>query len=465
MPVRRHSVAVPTSRAATLPLLFVLLAAACSDPAGPSIPSRQETGTQLAGGARHVIVMRQGAPRAALLARISQLGGTVERVHDSIDVLAVRGLTANAVRTLSASTDVEGISSDVRVHWLPPMSHARRVTLATAPLAKSDPTQAAFYPIQWNMRLIRANDAWKATNQGKNSLVCILDSGIDPGHIDLAGKVDLSISKSVVSTESDVLDHNLHGTFVSALVASNGIGMASVAPGARLCAVKVIDASGSGSFDDLITGIVYASQTGAQTINMSLGATFGRDEPGLRELIKALQRAINFALRHGVLPVASAGNGAINFTHVHDSIVLPASLLGVISVGATAPVNQQHFNQIASYSDRGFPQVNVFAPGGDFVEGSVQEDLILSACSRFTTAFDCSDGQSYLLGAGTSFAAPHVTGEAAVMDAEHKGKDLPPLTEVCIFLGADEITGRRIDPLYGWGRIDVIGGLKCQKRF
>jgi thermitase len=100
--------------------------------------------------------------------------------------------------------------------------------------------------LQWNIRQIRADDAWLRTPQGSGALVCVLDTGVDPDHIDLAGKVDLGKSVSFVPGES-ILDFFFHGTAVASIITSNGIGVASVAPDARLCAVKVLDRNGFGT--------------------------------------------------------------------------------------------------------------------------------------------------------------------------------------------------------------------------
>src|SRR5262249_54038477 len=136
-------------------------------------------------------------------------------------------------------------------------------------LSNIDQSGAFFYALQWNMRIIRAPEAWAATPAGAGTLVCDLDSGIDPTHIDLAGKVDLNLSTSFVDAEPFIQDLNLHGTYTAALIVSNGLGIASVAPAATLCAIKVLGASGSGSFADVISAIVYAGLIHADVINMS----------------------------------------------------------------------------------------------------------------------------------------------------------------------------------------------------
>ena len=143
-------------------------------------------------------------------------------------------------------------------------------------------------------------------------------------------------------------------------------------------------------------------------------------------------------------------------------IEIPAQLKGVISVGATAPVNQQNFDAIASYSNVGFPGVDVFAPGGDLVAGGVVPDLILSACSGQVPG--CESELVYVFAAGTSFSSPHVAGEAAVISSDFARDPRVDKVTACIELTSDHPRGLFVDPLYGFGRIDVQRAAVCGGR-
>lgn len=458
----------------------VLGLAACADQAGVaptdpatevSIPSNTVTVPALRqGGSRHIVVGREGG-KADLAAAITKAGGKVQRIHRGINVYDVTDLSAQGLSALRALPDVQGIDADVRVQWLPPLSQ-RGLHRAQVARPQTDQSGAFFFPIyQWYLRQIRADQAWTQSGQGSGVLVCDLDSGVDAGQLDLIGKVDLSRSATFVAEEDGIIDRDSHGTAVSALIASAGIGIASVAPDAMLCQVKVLNGDGVGSFADLIAGIVYATDVGADVINMSLGAYFSRKEDGARELVRAVQRAVNYASRHGVVVVAAAGNGDENGIGINlnrdprDFIVVPAELDNVISVGATAPVNQQDFEQIASYSNFGASGVDVFAPGGDFVEGGVLEDLILSACSRAMTLFDCSSGFDYLFAAGTSFSSPLVAGQAAVIESTLPGDQNDEFISRCIQRSAVNPNGRNRDRLYGKGIVDVLSSLDCGREY
>jgi subtilisin family serine protease len=404
----------------------------------------------------HILVMtEERRPSDDLLEDIAARGGTIVRNHDVIGVLSVAGLTDGDAEQLALRGDVDGIDRDQEIQWLPPGErHPQVITFD-----QDNPQDAlAFDQYQWNMRQINADDAWAVTPKGEGALVCVLDTGVDPEHIELAGIVDLERSTSFVPSEPFIEDGAFHGTFVSALIAGNALVMAPVAPKASLCAVKVLRSvttedgeAGTGSFDWLISGILYAASVDADVINMSLGAVVPKREAF--QLVIALQRAILYAVAHGVLPVAATGNDGLNLDENRDLIAIPAQLLGVVAVSATAPTNQMNFDEVTGYSNIGRRLVDIAAPGGDFIEGlSVEEDLILSACTRFL----CGSNQGYLIGAGTSFAAPHVAAAAAVVESTVPGDQHGLWLHACLVHGADQIDGKPLSPLYGRGRLDVL---------
>jgi len=407
-----------------------------------------------------VIVMKNGATGMAdLVAQVQSLGGRLVRTEPDINVVTVSGLSDAAAAVIANRNDVDGLQTDSAIPMIPP----REQIMGQPIQAQTDQTGAFFFQaFQWNIRQIKADQAYLASNQGSNTLVCVLDSGIDPNHIDLQGKVDLGISTSFVAAEPDIIDHNFHGTFVSALISSNGLGIASVAPDAKLCMIKVLGANGMGTISDLISGIVYAAKHNVNVINMSLGALVAVKGPDDVHVVVALQRAIDFAVKHGTVPVAAAGNNATNLSTAGPHVIeIPAELPGVISVGATAPVDQQNFDRIASYSNVGFPGVDVFAPGGDQVQGSVLSDLIISACAA-TAVPQCAGEATYVFGAGTSFASPHVAGEASVITSDLTSDRSVGHLTACIKTTTDHPTGKVVDPLYGYGRIDVLTAAGCK---
>ncbi|MEK7383588.1 MAG: S8 family peptidase [Elusimicrobiota bacterium] len=229
--------------------------------------------------------------------------------------------------------------------------------------------------LTWGISRVHAPAAWDTT-EGKGVKVAVIDTGIDMTHPDLQGKVDGGYS-AIKKTENpeDYTDDNGHGTHVSGTIAAlrNGKGVVGVAPKARLYAVKVLDADGSGNLSDVIDGIVWAAKNDMQVANMSLGAPVSSD---------AMQRAVRYAKGRGVIIVAAAGNsgGAVGF---------PGSYPEVVAVSAS-----DSKDQLASFSSRG-PEVDFVAPGVDVVSTKM--------------------GGGYVSYSGTSMACPHVAGLVALV--------------------------------------------------
>lgn len=449
------------------PACFTFLVLACSDqqPSGPrpSAPSFELQGAETTPTDQHVVVMNGGIPDD-FASRVEALGGTVAARYPDIGVAVTAGLSDGAAARLARTPGVAGVERDVLVQWIPSSDQFNVETLE-APSDQTDQSGAVFFSFyQWNLRQIDANDAWLTTNQGAGTRVAILDTGTDPTHIDLVGKIDLAASRSMLTSSpcgpadyNTINDLNFHGSFVSGIVSTNGIGVASVAPDARLIAVKVLNCSGSGSFAGVIGGIVHATNVGADVINMSLGAYFPKNSPGGGQLVAALNRATNYANSRGTLVVAAAGNGADDLQHDGNFTFVPAQSANVTSVGATGPINQTNFDQLAYYTNFGVSGVDVMAPGGNFQGGGQLRDGITSVCSSFV----CGAHNVYLTGGnGTSFASPHAAGTAAVVLSDFPDKG-PSQLEHCIFKGADDLGKPGVDQEYSHGRINVVGAAGC----
>ncbi|MBK8002951.1 MAG: S8 family serine peptidase [Gemmatimonadetes bacterium] len=159
----------------------------------------------------------------------------------------------------------------------------------------------------------------------------------------------------------------------------------------------------------------------------------------------------------GIVVVASAGNDNINLdTDPASMIVLPAQLNNVLSVAATAPVNQSEWDRRASYSNfGGRTGVDLAAPGGDNAVGN-SRDLVLSVCSQYqlTLPFACGS-TSFLLLSGTSESAPHVAGAAAVVQAQ-TGGTVATVTR-CLTSTTDLLPRAT----FGAGRLNVARAAAC----
>jgi subtilisin family serine protease len=275
------------------------------------------------------------------------------------------------------------------------------------------------------------------------------------------------------------VDLNGHGSHVGSTVSSLAIVSAGVTSRVRLMAVKVLGATGSGSFTGILNGILYATDNGADVINMSLGAVFARN--GNKPFTRTLDAVTKYARTAGVTVVVSAGNDALRL-HPSNNGIYGAfcSTKNVICVSATGPnagpVNGPYTPSVdfpAIYTNFGKQFIDVAAPGGNWAENALGQVVsaigVWAACSKttITRANATSPWQPNICAAnpnltfasgfiGTSMASPHVTGLAALL-VEDVGRN-PEVIKSRITSTADDIRdfgkpGK--DDFYGNGRINV----------
>ncbi len=225
--------------------------------------------------------------------------------------------------------------------------------------------------LSWGTAKMRAPEVWPVT-KGAGARVAVLDTGVDCSHPDLAP--NCLPGYNVLNPRLPPDDDKGHGSHVAGIIAGalNWKGVAGVAPEASILPVKVLNSSGSGKVSEIIGGIEWAVANKADIINMSLGASKFSD---------AQAKAVKAARAAGVLIIAAAGNdgGTVNF---------PAAFPEALAVTA-----MEYNNTLASFSCRG-PETDFIAPG--------------------VRIFSAAPGNSFLLANGTSQAAPHVTGFAAL---------------------------------------------------
>ena len=246
------------------------------------------------------------------------------------------------------------------------------------------------YNKQWNFRAINVEQAWDET-KGAGVTVAVIDSGVSKEQVP-----DLKLTKFVqgydfVNNKDDASDDHGHGTHVAGTIAqstNNGYGVAGIAYEARIMPLKVLAASGGGTVADIAEAIKFAADNGADVINMSLGGG------GASNMI---EEAIKYAHSKGIVIVAAAGNEGRN------AASYPARYPDVISVSATDAAGD-----IANYSNFG-AGVDISAPGGsaESEAGKIIQNTI-----------NPETGKSEFMGLyGTSMAAPHVAGVAALIKA------------------------------------------------
>lgn len=411
---------------------------------------------------------------SALRTSVQALGGTVKREISEVSLLYVDGLSAQGAATLASQPGVT-LTKDRLMQLVPNPNTVKRNLIAGAgtPNAQgTDQRRAQFFdPYQWNMRVINADKSWVPSNGGRGETVCVLDSGVDPGHLDLTGTVDPSKMATVIlvprfPSDATPFDFHFHGTYVSALVRSNGIAMASVAPNATLCSLKVLSEDGSGTLGDIIFGIFAAAKFfRADVINLSLGGFIDAANPANAPVLALLQDVIDAARNRGVLVVAAAGNDGLNMDDIRrlfGVINIPSMMRGVVSVGATGPYQQQNFDQLAGYSNFGnLGGLDLVAPGGNGgLPGGFLADFVVSACSRFAFGGACAAGNFYVFANGTSAASPHVAGAGAVVESNVGSMPTAQLEQCLLNTAKFLYPGWK----HGKGRLDVRKASLCTGR-
>src|SRR5687768_12219710 len=289
-----------------------------------------------------------------------------------------------------------------------------------AALAANDPRRGE----QWNLDLVES-DAAHATATGAGAVIAVIDTGVATAHQDLAGQ--FLPGHDFVQDDSTPQDGNGHGSHVSGIAVAaenNGIGVSSVAPGAKLLPVRVLDDGGGGTSEGVAAGIDWARTHGAHVINLSLGSevpivgAMGGDE---------IDAAIRRALAAGIVVVAAAGNNGVPVCEQ------PAAGEGLLCVGAVDKRKQR--SGFSSFGNG----LGVVAPGGSLLGG---DEDVLSTVPPST----------YDYYAGTSQAAPHVSGVAALL----VGRGLRGQAAVKRILDtATDLGPAGDDPEYGHGLVNA----------
>jgi subtilisin family serine protease len=435
---------------------------------------------------RHLVVFAAEQVPADFEDHVSRLGGSVEASLIPIGVAAVSGLTDAAAAELALDPNIRAVEPDPitgtavdEIATADPLTDEPATAAVTAADATASPTTAEFYPRQWNMRAVSAHEAWAAGHFGsRDVVVAILDTGIDYLHPDLEGLVDLERSKSFVPEDViparyagrlPISDLHNHGTFVASIVASNAKVVAGVNRYVTLLAVKIADSTNSSSAGRFLSGIVHAADQGADVINISNGRQFDKSEnpkSALPGIVAAFERAVNYAFRKGALLVTVPFNDAADLDHNGDSVRLPCEAANAICVSATGPtaaggVNGPWTNVDvpAPYTAFGRSAIDVAAPGGAGMAGQRRVWLPCTTTPTATTARpECRARQPIAQSVGTSFAAPHVAGLAALLVAQ-LGHGNPALIRARILQSADDCGEPGTDPYYGKGRINIARAL------
>ncbi len=403
---------------------------AAANPA-PASPSRQVVAI---GGptARYVVLAADGVSVPAATAAIGRLGGRVVASNPDIGTLTVEAPAAGFLAAVGRNPALAGASRDRVIGRLPadrPDVNAEPAAAARARAAKIRaagrtgrvtpirPRAAAgaepLADLQWDMKMIKADQSARSNKGDGRVLVGIIDSGIDTSNPDLADRTDLNLSRNFVTDIPSLdgpcefagcvdpvgHDDNGHGSHVAGTVAAaaNGIGLSGVAPDVTLVEVRGGQDGGLLFLNPVINALTYSADIGIDVVNMSFfvdpwlfncqnnPADSPDEQAEQRATTTAMTRAMNYAHRHNVSMVTSLGNSHQDLgnpppdttspdfpagtakTRVIDNascLVLPVEGPNAISVSALGPSLRK-----ADYSNHGLEQNTVSAPGGWFRDG------------------------------------------------------------------------------------------------
>jgi len=358
--------------------------------------------------ANQVILKLNGSTPSAALQQVFEsqsmtVVGTIESL--GIQIIELSGEDVQtAITTLSANPGVEYAEPN----------YLAEITDTTP----NDP----YWAFQYGPSAIHAPQGWDISTGSTAVTIAIVDTGVDLSHPELAGKI--VDGYDFVNSDITPQDDNGHGTHVAGIAAAignNGLGVAGISWGARIMPVKALNSAGTGSFADVAAGIVWATDHGAQVINLSLGGP----APSL-----VLQAAVDYAYANGVVVVAAAGNTG------SASVLYPARYPDVIAVAATDSTNTR--SPISNYG----PEISVAAPG--------------------VSVYSTLPGGNYGTKTGTSMSAGYVSGLVAVMigvsDAWSPDSIRADLENTALDLGS---AGR--DDFYGYGLIQMDAAIQAER--
>lgn len=445
----------------------------------------------------YIVVGAGNALPANLEARITAAGGKLTRTLPGIGLAVVSSDRPGFVGAAKRIAGVQSVATNVVRQWQPrePLRVSLDENFGYPPFSGDNDTR---FDLQWGHTAVDAVGAWNLGYRGAGATVAVLDGGFDLDHPDLAPNIDFAKSANFVAGETlsyALPDPFSHGTHVAGTIAAadNGIGTIGVAPAARLALVKVLNDGGSGSFADIISGIYHAATVGGvDVINMSLGAALPRngfvDDNGtpdptddvkvganeVAELLNAVGRATTFAYQNGIAVIAAAGNDANDGNKDKALVFTPADAPHVISISATAPIGwaidptSMFLDNLASYSNYGASAIDFAAPGGDAAYPGNENCTIgglLRPCWVFDLVFSTGSNlnpaiASYYWSAGTSMAAPHAAGVAAIIIGKNGGSMHPAQVEAALRASAEDLGKPGNDFAYGAGRVNAARAVR-----
>jgi subtilisin family serine protease len=432
-----------TSRRALLAAGTALLTAAGVAVVGQPGPALGDTTAPTT----YLVVYKTTSTSGAAKA-VASAGGSVVADYASIGVVVARSDRTGFASTMSKKAGVDSVAGT--------RAYGSKLDPLDSDVTGDSVTSDSLAGLQWDMDQIHAPEA-HAVEPGSSSVtVGDIDTGLDWTHPDLAANVDFANSVSCVSGVPDTdpgawMDDNGHGTHTAGTIAAaqNGIGITGVAPGVKVAGIKAGNAAGFFFPEAVVCSFMWVAAHHIPVTNNSYFA-----DPWLfncvnnaeqRAIYLAESRAIRFAQQNGDVVVAAEGNQSDDLAHPtfdatspddttpvlrpidNNCFVVPVEVPGVIGVSATGNLRLKSF-----YSSYGSGVVDVAAPGGDSLlqrTAASPNGRVLSTWPASLETVTClaarrvvdASGATYCYQQGTSMAAPHVAGVAALVVSHFPG--------------------------------------------
>ncbi|WP_180954495.1 S8 family serine peptidase [Bacillus sp. V5-8f] len=414
----------------------------------------------------YIVVLKSNKTDSASLQTLQDLGTEVLFQAPEIGVVNVKSDDPAFLEKLEGNSSILEASEDIEIR----VDEEEAVALNLQESGFSPRGAADLYEqYQWDIKRVTENGkSWTINPGNKETLVAVIDTGIDFNHPDL--KKNLVFGKAFfpgAQPEDAYMDATSHGTHVAGTIAANGRVM-GVGPELAIASYRVADPKGNMDWTGILSAITTAADDGAVSANLSIGTYTVMNDKQDRAIHLSAKRAVQYALNKGMLIVAANGNEGLDLGKrmateqgegkLYDGPLFDtfSSIPGVVSVSSTT-----NRDTLSYYSNYGSSNVHLSAPGGDLGPNWPNEQADPSLMEREASALSTIPVElgSYGRKIGTSMAAPKVTAAAALLKAEYP-QFTPQQISTHLQNTAEDLGKPGHDEFFGHGLVNVYQALQ-----